>query len=152
MHLDMLRSLCGWAAAPFLGSSWLTWKEHCACFSRESSCTASPGKCESRRKYNFWVFMIHMKEPIEILLKYTGCLKCPGTVGYFLRYNIFQKNEGHSWSKFQRGIQWWPSFWPWSWPSWLFEGQLCFFKWKPPFFTSAIDRAENSTFRYVPKS
>ena len=27
MHLGMLRSLCRWAAAPFLGSIWLTSKE-----------------------------------------------------------------------------------------------------------------------------
>ena len=26
-----------------------------------------------------------------------------------------------------------PSVWPWSWPSWLFEGQICFFSMETPF-------------------
>ena len=30
--------------------------------------------------------------------------------------------------------------------------KFVFFKWKPPFFTSAIDIAKNTTFKYVPKS
>ena len=30
--------------------------------------------------------------------------------------------------------------------------KFVFFKWKPPFFTSAIDRAKNTTFNYVLKS
>ena len=30
--------------------------------------------------------------------------------------------------------------------------KFVFFKWKPTFITSAIDRAKNTTFKYVPKS
>ena len=33
-----------------------------------------------------------------------------------------------------------------------FSGSTLFFKMETPFFTSAIDRAENSTFKHVPKS
>ena len=30
--------------------------------------------------------------------------------------------------------------------------KFVFLKWKSPFFASAIDRAKNTTFKYVPKS
>ena len=61
IHLRMLRPLCGWATAPFLGNIWLTSKEHSTPSGRECSCTASSGKCES---ITFKFFMIYMKVPI----------------------------------------------------------------------------------------
>ena len=67
MHLGMLHSLCGWAAVPFWGSSWLTSKEHSAPFGRKCSCTASSANAKAGESTNFKFLMIYMKVPIEMM-------------------------------------------------------------------------------------
>ena len=64
-------------------------------------------------------------QEIFLSLKISNCTV--SVLEFIWNKQSFTKGQCNSWSIFQRGIQWWPSFWPWSWPSWLFAGQICFF-------------------------
>ena len=81
MHLGMLRSLCGWAAAPFWGSSWLTFLSGGAVVAPHRQANAKAGEST-----NLKFFMIYMKVPIEMMFP-VYILK------YFLvHYDLFTNN------------------------------------------------------------